>query len=289
MNPLISVIIPLYNKEDLIVRTINSILKQSYANFELIIVNDGSTDNSLQAVNAVDDSRIKVFTKENGGVSLARNFGVNKATSNWIFFLDADDELYENGLLIFKNLIVDFPKHNFFTANFVAKYSNGIEVTCCKRKKRGIVKRKYKSVWRRGTFPRMGSMLIKKESFIKVGGFKKECIIWEDLKLVVDLFKHEELIYDPTPVFVHNLDANELSQKLKPIENEYAYYIDMQLAENFYHKLIFLELLERTKKKRLALNEKEVADLMTEKIGSNEPLLFIGKVERFILKHIGFY
>lgn len=68
----VSVIIPLYNKENAISNTVNSVLQQTYSNFELIIINDGSTDRSLEIIESINDSRIHIYTKKNGGVSIIR-------------------------------------------------------------------------------------------------------------------------------------------------------------------------------------------------------------------------
>ena len=89
---LFSVIIPLYNKQDYITRTINSVLNQTYQNFEIIVVDDGSTDKSLSVVKTIKDKRIKVFSQKNLGVSNARNKGIKQSKGNYIAFLDADDE-----------------------------------------------------------------------------------------------------------------------------------------------------------------------------------------------------
>ena len=83
---LFSVIIPLYNKEKCIKDTIFSVLSQTYANFEIIVVDDGSTDNSATNVKSINDYRIKYYYKDNGGVSSARNYGISKAKGGWIFF-----------------------------------------------------------------------------------------------------------------------------------------------------------------------------------------------------------
>lgn len=91
-NPLISVVIPLYNKESTIRRAVSSILGQSYRNFELIIIDDGSTDQSVAAIERISDPRIKLLSQENKGVSAARNRGVKAASSGYVSFLDADDE-----------------------------------------------------------------------------------------------------------------------------------------------------------------------------------------------------
>ena len=86
-----SIVIPLYNKEFSICKTIDAVLAQTYTFFELIIVNDGSTDNSYEVAKEIKDKRIKIVSKENGGVSSARNLGIKMAQYDHIAFLDADD------------------------------------------------------------------------------------------------------------------------------------------------------------------------------------------------------
>ena len=89
--PKISIIIPAYNAESTIKSTIESVQKQSFSDFELIIINDGSTDRTLEIVQEIKDSRIKLFCYRNGGLSIARNRGIKQATGDYIAFLDADD------------------------------------------------------------------------------------------------------------------------------------------------------------------------------------------------------
>lgn len=91
MNELISVIVPVYNVEDYISECIESILNQTYNTFELLIINDGSTDSSLDKVLAFNDSRIKLIDKENEGLSSARNIGMELANGKYITFIDSDD------------------------------------------------------------------------------------------------------------------------------------------------------------------------------------------------------
>ena len=95
---MISVIIPVYNSEKYLHKCIDSVLAQSYTNFELILVNDGSTDGSGKICDeyAEKDERVGVFHKENGGVSSARNFGIDNAKGEYICFVDSDDWLNEH-------------------------------------------------------------------------------------------------------------------------------------------------------------------------------------------------
>lgn len=101
MKPFISIIIPIYNAEHNIEDTVQTIIKQSYKNFELILVNDGSTDNSLSICKKLQNqhpSIIKIVNKENKGVLLARKDGVNESKGEWIMFVDADDKISYNTL-----------------------------------------------------------------------------------------------------------------------------------------------------------------------------------------------
>ena len=106
MNPKISIIIPVYNVEDLLRETLDTCVKQELKEIEFICVNDGSSDSSLSILKeyAAKDQRFVIIDKENGGVSEARNFGLRKAKGDWIMFLDADDLLEEDACLkVLKN------------------------------------------------------------------------------------------------------------------------------------------------------------------------------------------
>lgn len=102
-HPIISIISPVYKTEAYLERLITSVINQSYPNFELILVNDGSPDRSGEICNefAAKDSRIRVIHKENGGVSSARNVGLDAIRGDWCCFIDSDDSLYCDYLLNF--------------------------------------------------------------------------------------------------------------------------------------------------------------------------------------------
>ncbi len=89
--PLISIIIPVYNSEKTIKETIESVLNQTFINLEVIIINDGSQDLSLNVISSIQDPRIKVFSYRNAGVAVSRNRGIAKASGKFIAFIDADD------------------------------------------------------------------------------------------------------------------------------------------------------------------------------------------------------
>ncbi|MBC1757063.1 glycosyltransferase [Listeria seeligeri] len=96
MEPLVSVIIPVYNVEKYVKRCLESVINQTYTNLEIIVVNDGATDNSAFVVKAIHDERIRYFEKENGGQATARNFGLDVATGDYIVMIDSDDYVSES-------------------------------------------------------------------------------------------------------------------------------------------------------------------------------------------------
>lgn len=102
MNPLVSIIVPVYNAEKTFNRCVNSILNQTFQDWELLLIDDGSTDQSGNLCDeyASKDQRIKVFHKENEGVSVARNLGIKESTGEYITFIDADDEVVKDYLAI---------------------------------------------------------------------------------------------------------------------------------------------------------------------------------------------
>ena len=100
MSDLISIVIPVYNAAQYLKRCLTSIMEQTYLNYEVILVNDGSEDNSLDICNdfAQNDNRIKVYSKENGGASSARNYGLKHCSGEYLVFVDSDDWVEPNYL-----------------------------------------------------------------------------------------------------------------------------------------------------------------------------------------------
>lgn len=116
-HPKISIIIPVYNAEKYLSVCLNSLLNQSYNNIEVLLINDGSSDRSKEICMEYEsiDSRFRLFNKENGGVSSARNLGLKHATGEWIYFLDSDDwlELDTFEKLLLEGNNYDYIRHSF--------------------------------------------------------------------------------------------------------------------------------------------------------------------------------
>ena len=121
-----SIVIPLYNKEKHVARAINSILNQTYQDFEIIIVDDGSTDFSYEEVKKINDPRIKIIRQKNLGVSSARNTGIKEAKNNYIGFLDADDKWKPDFLETIKKLIKDFPGAGAYATSYEIQKENRV-------------------------------------------------------------------------------------------------------------------------------------------------------------------
>lgn len=111
MSGLVSIIIPAYNAEKHILETVDSALSQTYPNIELIIVDDGSTDNTLTLLKGIKDERVKTISQQNHGASFAKQAGLNIAKGDFIQYLDADDLLSPDKIEAQIKLLQDFPNH----------------------------------------------------------------------------------------------------------------------------------------------------------------------------------
>jgi len=126
MIPLFSIIVPLYNKENFIAETLRSITRQSCQDFELIVVDDCSTDNSLRLVNSLQIQRIQIIChKTNKGLSATRNTGIQQAKGKLITMLDADDRWHHTFLSCIAKMIEDFPNASIFGTGYNELHPNG--------------------------------------------------------------------------------------------------------------------------------------------------------------------
>jgi glycosyltransferase involved in cell wall biosynthesis len=121
----ISVVIPLYNKEPHIARAIDSVLGQTVPDFDIIVVDDGSTDKGAEIVTAYADPRIRILRQDNQGASSARNRGIYEAKADLIAFLDADDEWEKDHLETILRLRRNFPKAGAYTTAYVHVFPIG--------------------------------------------------------------------------------------------------------------------------------------------------------------------
>ena len=127
MKPYFSIIIPLYNKENFILNTINSVINQSFIDYEILIIDDCSTDKSLEIVSKTASTNPKITIlnqSKNKGLSASRNTGIKNANAKYVVFLDADDLWKKDFLQELFKLIKDFPQAHLFATNYEEFYSD---------------------------------------------------------------------------------------------------------------------------------------------------------------------
>lgn len=170
-----SVVIPLYNKEKYILRAIESVLAQDFKDFELIIIDDGSTDNSLASLKDISDSRFRVVEQANQGVGAARNRGMTEASYEWIAFLDADDAWSTTHLSELLNIIKDFPDSGMVSTKILeVEDSNKAPVFDASIQSNIRIINYFYEAARNIAIVHSSSVAVSKKSFNYIGGFGNE-------------------------------------------------------------------------------------------------------------------
>lgn len=226
----VSIIIPVYNVEKYLKRCLDSIIRQTYKNLEIICVNDGSPDSSLEILRKYEkqDSRIKIVDKENGGVSSARNSGIRAMTGEYVIFVDADDWLEKDAVeklyQIAKKETVDIVRGTYFT--------NVDETQSIKQKgleKRFQMKEEFNQTFLldilKGALPGYSGLFFIKTSIIKKNNllFDEKLYFMEDMLFIITLLTQIESVYFSVFAFYHyfvnNAGATRSSDKyIKNIE-----------------------------------------------------------------------
>ncbi len=190
-----SVVMPLYNKEKYISNTIKSVLSQTYKNFELIIVDDGSTDNSFTIAKSFQDKRITIYKRDNAGASVARNFGISKASGEFIAFIDGDDIWYNDFLETIMKMIYKYPDLKVFGTNIGLKNYNAKDkhyINTSTTEESIVIKDYFYQKIKDDIYLTASSAVVKKEVFNDVGCFQEGLKNWEDL----DMWARIALKYD---------------------------------------------------------------------------------------------
>ena len=218
---MISVVIPLYNKEKQIAKTLDAVLSQSYQNFEIIIVNDGSTDKSMEEVKKFQDPRIRLIQQENAGVSAARNRGIEKASFDLIAFLDADDRWKPNYLQTQHDLSQKYPLCDVFACNYEFVHADKSVHSTIIRKlslsgQDGILNNYFEiascshpPLW-------TSAIMVRKKAILSVNGFPDGVKSGEDLLTWARLACLYRIAYHKTPVATYNLGEGYNKKNLPP-------------------------------------------------------------------------
>lgn len=250
----ISVVIPLYNKENRIYYTINSVLNQTFKDFELIIVDDGSTDKSVEIVQCIHDSRIRLIRKENGGPSSARNCGVHEAKFDWVMFLDADDEMIYDSLEHFVKLVSANPSVNMFVSNFFLE-KNGKRYLYSYFYKEGIISDNFRSWFFGIMMPCQGTTLYRKTILLETP-YSEMIRRYEDAEMLFSLMRTQSIYTSKKPVFIYKLDNAVASKGRKNIYEDFLGYLNLS-NKSLWERIVLYDLYRQA----LRLYPKQVNDV----------------------------
>lgn len=231
-----SIIIPLYNKEKHIKATIESALVQTFRDFEIVVVNDGSTDGSERVVEGINDARIKLFNTKNHGVSHARNFGIDKAISELIVFLDADDIWRHDHLENLNSLYDAFPHCGLYATAYLQKNGKIIIPSVYKNipfeeNWQGIVKDYFESstinsiAW-------TSAVMVPKKTLNDVGNFNDTISMnaGEDIDLWIRIALKYPVAFSHIATAVYNLHAEN---RISNANTNLKQFIDLDVYEPY--------------------------------------------------------
>jgi glycosyltransferase involved in cell wall biosynthesis len=222
--PLVSVIIPLYNKGPYVKRALESILSQNIQNIEIIIIDGGSTDNSLEVVRSFRDPRIFLITQTGKGVSSARNEGVKIAKSNFIAFLDADDEWMPNFIETVLRLHDSYQDAGFYQTAVKEKFLDPNKILnhysfIPFRPWEGLVEKYFKAILNGDPLFYPSSLAISKKKFLEYGGFYEKASWGEDQDLCARIALENSVAFSSNICTIIHKTEDVSSAMLKRITN----------------------------------------------------------------------
>ncbi|MEM7084654.1 MAG: glycosyltransferase family A protein [Bacteroidota bacterium] len=232
---MISVVVPLFNKEEFIADTLESILEQTHTAFELIIVNDGSTDNSLRILQTFKDERIQILTIENSGVSVARNTGIEAARYPWIALLDADDRWAPEFLEHMISATQDFPEEKIFAAGRSRVFEGSTERYEHEFLPADGATEKlnyFKVISKYLPLINSSNVIIKKELFASKGMFKPGQKKHEDHDMWLRLCINESVIFVNKPVSFYLKVQTSTASSAYYQPQDFCVYLNTLLAVN---------------------------------------------------------
>lgn len=208
-----SVVVPLYNKMRYIEKTVQSVLKQTFQDFEIIIVDDGSKDDSYKVVCdiAKENKKVKVIKQENTGVAVARNTGIENAVGDYIAFLDADDLWKENYLETIYSLINKYTQSDIFVTAYDIFFSdNKINHSTVKCPDDGIEKSYWKTFANTYDFVWTSATTIRRQALIEAGMFTPGEKIGQDLDMWARVACNNPLVaWSSKSCVIYNRSADE--------------------------------------------------------------------------------
>lgn len=230
---MISVIIPLYNKEPIIERSLRSILSQDYDDFEVIIVNDGSTDKSAEIVRSVNDPRIRLIEQENGGPSKARNTGIKLARGDWYYLIDADDEMLPGSLNHINEITLRYPESDMILGETLI--SNEGSLYLVKEYNEGFMKNMFKSHIQGRIHQCSGTTLYKRITTCNVL-FNESIRRYEDLERLFRLYRFAKVRTTHKPLSKINVNYSAASCARNDINEDFLGHLDFN-GKSFWEKI----------------------------------------------------
>lgn len=209
---LFSIIIPTYNRGRLIERAIRSVLNQTFEQYEIIVIDDGSTDNTHEVVKTFNDSRINYFFQNNAERSAARNNGISKSKGEWICFLDSDDEYLPDHLaILFKQISTNNTPTLLLTGNLIVSHDESIKHPLIETDGKFILK----EIWTK--FILMNSVCVHK-TILENNKFDIRFRIWEDTHLWLRIAAQFPVIQIPEyTVIQHVHNESTVVQGMKKV------------------------------------------------------------------------
>ena len=208
----VSIVIPLYNKAEHIRRALDSVFAQTRQDFELIVVDDGSTDDGSEKVRRYADPRIRLISQENAGVSAARNRGIAEAKAEWIALLDADDQWLPTYLDRALTFAGQHPEAGVVVTNFLQKTSGKI-YTPPHIAREGVLEDFFDTALRLGHCPAFASATIaRRQAYLEIGGFPVGVAHGEDVDTWNRLACRNRIGFIAEPLVIYNDDVAGASQ-----------------------------------------------------------------------------
>jgi glycosyltransferase involved in cell wall biosynthesis len=229
-TPQFSVVIPLYNKAAEISRALHSVLRQTVQDLEVLVVNDGSTDNSRNVVAAVSDPRIRILDQANSGECAARNRGITEARSELIAFLDGDDEWLPCFLEIMARLTSSVPEAGAYAANYLSTSNTGVVY---RLPKRGVPPHPWEGVlpdyFRTRNVLSSSSIVVRRDVFRNAGLFRVGLSNGGDLDMWLRIAARYPVAYSTHCGAVIHVNAPRPAAK--QIELNSQSFLDRSMAE----------------------------------------------------------
>lgn len=293
-TPIISVVIPVYNGAKTIKETIESVLQQTYKSFEIIAIDDGSTDNTLAIINSIQDSRIKVFSYPNAGLSASRNRGFDRAYGEFIAFLDADDLWTNDKLEGQLEALQQNPQAAvaYSWTDHIDEHSQFISPASYTSFSGKVYERLLA-----GNFIACGSNpLIRTQSLTQVGGFEQYLNPVEDWDMWLRLSALCEFVVVPRPQVLYRISPNSMSTNISKMEIACLRVIERTYNQapkslqhlnketlGFVYKFLMFKALQDTRRPQRGL---KAAKVLFNYLRKDPSLMRLGRLKLSLLSKV---